>query len=79
MSTPYKCPVCNGTGKVCQPRVLDVAGAALYLNVSKMSIHKWIKTEGLKHIRVGRSLKFLPEHLEEFMDDHTIPAKGETS
>ncbi|WP_424342095.1 helix-turn-helix domain-containing protein [Ilumatobacter sp.] len=54
---------------VAGPLLFDVAQAALMLSISRSSIYQLIWSEQLIPVRIGRSVRFSVEQLEQFVAD----------
>ncbi len=52
-----------------RPLLVDVAQAAAILAISRSSIYQLVWNEQLTPIRIGRSVRFSIEHLEQFVAD----------
>jgi excisionase family DNA binding protein len=48
-------------------RILNSAGACAYLNVSRPTLTRLVKTGKISHFRVGVKLLFSQSHLDEFL------------
>lgn len=42
------------------------------LDVKRQTVHKWIKDEKIKAVRIGRQLRITKEYYDEFMTKNTI-------
>lgn len=56
---------------VARPLLVDVAQAAVILSISRSSIYQLIWSEQLIPVRIGRSVRFSVEQLEQFVSDRT--------
>jgi excisionase family DNA binding protein len=54
-------------GQVDRPELLDTNEAAERLGVSKAQVQSFARNGQIRHIRVGRLMKFKPEHIDEFL------------
>jgi excisionase family DNA binding protein len=50
-----------------QPRVLDAQGAARYLSLGLDTLYRLVRSGELPHSRVGKSIRFRPEDLDEYI------------
>jgi excisionase family DNA binding protein len=49
------------------PRVLDAQGAARYLSLGLDTLYRLVRSGELPHSRVGKSIRFRPEDLDEYI------------
>ncbi|QDT55499.1 Helix-turn-helix domain protein [Caulifigura coniformis] len=54
-------------GQTDRPELLDTTAAAEQLGVSKAQVQSFARNGQIRHIRVGRLMKFKPEHIDEFL------------
>ena len=54
-----------------RPLLVDVSQAAAFLAISRSSIYQLIWSEQLLPIRIGRSVRFSVEQLEQFVTDRS--------
>jgi excisionase family DNA binding protein len=57
----------NGESNSIQPRVLDAQGAARYLSLGLDTLYRLVRSGELPHSRVGKSIRFRPEDLDEYI------------
>jgi excisionase family DNA binding protein len=58
-------------------RVLFTIGEVSELyGVHRMTVHRWMKSKRIGYMRVGRVIRFRPEHLDEFDTAHQYIAKS---
>jgi excisionase family DNA binding protein len=50
-----------------EPRVLDAQGAARYLSLGLDTLYRLVRSGELPHTRVGKSIRFRPEDLDEYI------------
>jgi excisionase family DNA binding protein len=50
-----------------EPRVLDAQGAARYLSLGLDTLYRLVRSGELPHSRVGKSIRFRPEDLDEYI------------
>ena len=55
--------------------LVSVARAGEILSLSRSSIYQLIWTDQLTPVRIGRSVRFSVEHLEEFVADRTADSQ----
>lgn len=55
-------------------RPLDVAGLAEYLGVSESWVYKQTARRRIPHTRVGREIRFTPEHVQQILAAGDQPA-----
>lgn len=57
------------------PRLLlTIEEAALYLRVSRRTVHTLIKTKQLSYARVREGLRFRLQYLNDYLDKRTVRA-----
>jgi excisionase family DNA binding protein len=56
--------------------VFDKKQAAAYLRISVETVDKFRETGKLSYCKIGDRVVFRQEHLDEFLDAVTIPAKA---
>lgn len=54
-------------GDAVSPRVLDAQGAARYLSLGLDTLYRLVRSGELPHSRVGKSIRFRPEDLDEYI------------
>ena len=67
-STPRKL----GAGVGITPGLLDAAEAARYLGVSERTVRTLTSERRIQFCRVGRLVRFTPEHLEAYVAERTV-------
>lgn len=55
-------------------KLLTMVEASEYLGVSKLTLYGWVSARKLSFIKVGRLVKFKQEHLDKWIDQHTVKA-----
>lgn len=55
-------------------KLLTMNEASEYLGVSKLTLYGWVSARKLSFIKVGRLVKFKQEHLDKWIDQHTVKA-----
>ena len=55
-------------------KLLTMVEASEYLGVSKLTLYGWVSARKVSFIKVGRLVKFKQEHLEKWIDQHTVKA-----
>ena len=53
-------------------RLLTMDEASEYLGISKLTLYGWVSARKLGFIKVGRLVKFRQEHLDRWIDQHTV-------
>ena len=53
-------------------KLLTIDEASEYLGISKLTLYGWMSARKLGFIKVGRLVKFKQEHLDRWIDQHTI-------
>ncbi|SLM49331.1 conserved protein of unknown function [Nitrospira japonica] len=53
-------------------RLLTISEASEYLGISKLTLYDWVCCRKISFVKVGRLLKFRQEHLDKWIDEHTI-------
>lgn len=56
-------------------KLLTMDEASEYLGISKMTLYGWVSARKLGFIKVGRLVKFRQEHLDRWIDQHTVKAR----
>jgi len=56
-------------------KLLTLNEAAEYLGISKLTLYGWVSERKLAFIKVGRLVKFNQEHLDRWIDHHTVKAR----
>ena len=51
-------------------------GVAACFKVGKRTVSEWLKNKKIGYIKVGRSVRILPQHLEEFVARFNIKSSG---
>jgi excisionase family DNA binding protein len=59
--------------------LLNVKEAAEFLNVAEATIYRLARVGTLPHTRIGRSIRFSTEMLEEYINSPTAPAPESTT
>jgi excisionase family DNA binding protein len=54
-------------------RLLTIAEAATYLNVARSWLRDRVSTHQVPHTRLGRHVRFSPEHLAQIVSDGEQP------
>lgn len=55
-------------------KLLTIVEASEYLGVSKLTLYGWVSARKVSFIKVGRLVKFKQEHLDRWIDQHTVKA-----
>jgi excisionase family DNA binding protein len=55
-------------------KLLTIIEASEYLGVSKLTLYGWVSARKVSFIKVGRLVKFKQEHLDKWIDQHTVKA-----
>jgi excisionase family DNA binding protein len=50
-----------------EDRLLTVRELAAYVRVNPFSVYRWVAQKRIPHLRVGRTLRFRLEDIDEFM------------
>ena len=56
-------------------KLLTIDEASEYLGISKLTLYGWVSARKLGFVKVGRLLKFKQEHLDSWIDQHTVKAR----
>ena len=56
-------------------KLLTIDEASEYLGISKLTLYGWVSARKLGFIKVGRLVKFKQEHLDRWIDQHTVKAR----
>lgn len=56
--------------------LLSYPEAAEILSVSEITLRKWVSARKIEHLKIGRSVRFTPEQIENFLHASVIPAGG---
>jgi excisionase family DNA binding protein len=54
---------------------LTIGEASEYLGISKLTLYGWVSARKLGFVKVGRLVKFKQEHLDRWIDQHTIKVR----
>lgn len=49
------------------PTLMKVEDVAAYLKVAKQSVYRWASNEKIPHLKVGGSLRFVPNEIQEWL------------
>ncbi len=52
--------------------VMTLHDVARYLRCHESTIYRLVKARKLEHIRLGSDYRFLPQHIERFIDRATV-------
>lgn len=55
--------------KLTQPPLVDASAVAKRLGVSRFRIYELARTGALPHVRIGRSMRFDPQQLEQWIEE----------
>ncbi len=56
-------------------KLLTIDEASEYLGISKLTLYGWVSARKLSFVKVGRLVKFKQEHLDGWIDQHTVKAR----
>jgi len=56
-------------------KLLTIDEASEYLGISKLTLYGWVSARKLGFVKVGRLVKFKQEHLDIWIDQHTVKAR----
>ena len=56
-------------------KLLTMNEASEYLGISKLTLYGWVSERKLGFIKVGRLVKFKQEHLDRWIEQHTVKAR----
>jgi excisionase family DNA binding protein len=56
-------------------KLLTIDEASEYLGISKLTLYGWVSARKVGFIKVGRLVKFKQEHLDRWIDQHTVKAR----
>ncbi len=59
-------------------KLLTMDEASEYLGISKLTLYGWVSARKLGFVKVGRLVRFKQEHLDKWIDQHTVKARVET-
>jgi len=59
-------------------KLLTMAEASEYLGISKLTLYGWVSARKVGFVKVGRLVRFKQEHLDRWIDQHTVKARRET-
>ena len=57
-------------------KLLTMDEASVYLGISKLTLYGWVSARKLGFVKVGRLVKFKQEHLDRWIDQHTVKARS---
>ncbi len=55
-------------------KLLTMDEASEYLGISKLTLYGWVSARKLGFVKVGRLVKFRQEHLDKWIEQHTVKA-----
>lgn len=58
------------------PKIIWLKELAKELGYSDRTIRRFVAEGRIRHVRIGNKLGFLPDHVVEFINDHTIAASN---
>lgn len=58
-------------------KLLTMAEASEYLGISKLTLYGWVSARKVGFVKVGRLVRFKQEHLDKWIDQHTVKARRE--
>lgn len=53
-------------------KLLTMDEASEYLGISKLTLYGWVSARKLGFVKVGPLVKFKQEHLDKWIDQHTV-------
>ena len=56
-------------------KLLTIGEASEYLGISKLTLYGWVSARKVGFVKVGRLVKFKQEHLDRWIDQHTVKAR----
>lgn len=59
-------------------KLLTMDEASEYLGISKLTLYGWVSSRKLGFVKVGRLVKFRQEHLDKWIEEHTVKARIQT-
>ncbi|HRB82149.1 MAG TPA: helix-turn-helix domain-containing protein [Nitrospira sp.] len=59
-------------------KLLTMDEASEYLGISKLTLYGWVSARKLGFVKVGRLVKFKQEHLDKWIEQHTVKARVQT-
>lgn len=59
-------------------KLLTMDEASEYLGISKLTLYGWVSARRLGFVKVGRLVKFKQEHLDKWIEQHTVKARIQT-
>ena len=78
MTTPTRVPL-EPTYTTTRPLLVSVEQAARMLSISRSSIYLLMESDQLTPIRIGRSVRFPVEQLEQFVADRMPPGTDQSA
>lgn len=57
--------------------LLTADDLAVIFKVKRRRVMEWQAKHGWPHVRVGRTIRWTPEHVEQIKARHTVTANGE--
>ena len=75
------CPICNphvATPTSAPRPLLDVQSVETQYGITVRMTRRLVEERRIPFVRVGRFVRFRPEHLEAWLDANTVPAVPET-
>ncbi len=62
--------------------MFTIKETAKKLSVHPVSVRRWVQSGAIDHLKIGKSVRFTQEHIDKFIQVHTVKAKtnyGESS
>jgi excisionase family DNA binding protein len=59
-------------------KLLTMDEASAYLGISKLTLYGWVSARKVGFVKVGRLVRFKQEHLDRWIDQHTVKARRES-
>ena len=56
-------------------KLLTMGEASEYLGISKLTLYGWVSARKLGFVKVGRLVKFKQDHLDKWIEQHTVKAR----
>jgi excisionase family DNA binding protein len=56
-------------------KLLTMDEVAAYLGLKISTLYEWCALEKIEYIKVGRYTRFKPEHLDKWVNAHTVKAR----
>jgi excisionase family DNA binding protein len=58
-------------------KIYALTDMAEMLQISKSTLYRWVKDESIPYTRMGRSILFREEKIQEWLETYSVPTKQE--